>query len=187
MASIWSFGLGMLAFVTFQATATILRAVISNKSKDLNSKLTTVDADIAALIDPKVYQYIAAYKANNNIVAAKQATGMDGPTCRSILLQFMAQIEMAGGNLDIATFKQYANSARMLLNSEEINAVYNALDKLNMSPKSDDDLKNCLDAIKGFTFGGRQGGTDHLPLWIHRHHGQQNVNVASHQEACSVQ
>jgi hypothetical protein len=66
----------------------------------------------------------------------------------------MAQIEMAGGKLDIPTFKQYANSARMLFNSEEIQAVYNALDKLNMSPGSEDDLNNCINAIKGFTFGG---------------------------------
>ncbi|CAF9926582.1 MAG: hypothetical protein GOMPHAMPRED_004178 [Gomphillus americanus] len=154
VASIWSFGLGMLAFAALQATATILRATISSNSKDLNNKLTTVDTDIAALIDPKVFQYIAAYKANNNIVAAKQATGMNGQTCRSILLQFMAQIEMAGGKLDVATFKQYANSARMLFNSEEIKAVYDALDKLNMSSKSDTDLKNCIDSIKGFTFDG---------------------------------
>lgn len=151
VASVWSFGLGMLAFAALETLATIKRATISSKSKDLNTKLTTVDTDIATLIDPKVYQYIAAYKANNDIVAAKQATGMDGQTCRSILLQFMAQIEMAGGKLDVATFKQYANSARMLFNSKKIKAVYDALDTLNMSPKSDDDLKNCMDSIKGFT------------------------------------
>ena len=144
----------MLAFAALEASATILRAIISSKSKDLNNKLTAVDIDIAALIDPKVVQYIAAYKANNNIVAAKQAKGMDGQTCRSILLQFMGQIEMADGKLDVDTFKQYANSARMLFNSEEIKAVYNALDKLNMSPKSDDDLKNCIDSIKSFKFDG---------------------------------
>jgi hypothetical protein len=154
VASIWSFGLGMLAFAALETTATLLRATISSQSKDLNHKLTTVDSDIASLIDPKVFQYIAAFKANNNIMASKQATGMDGQTCRSILLQFMAQIEMAGGNLDVATFKQYANSARMLFKSEEIKAVYDALDKLNMNQKSDDNLKDCIDAIKGFTFGG---------------------------------
>ena len=159
VASIWSFGLGMAAFATLEFTALILRAVSSSQSKDLNNKLTTVDTDIATLIGPKVYKYIDTYKANNNIVAAKQATGMNGQTCRSILLQFMAQIEMAGGTLDVATFKKYANSARMLFNSEEIKAVYNALDKLNMSPKSHDDLKNCYDSIKGFKFGGSMAFT----------------------------
>lgn len=128
IASIWSFGFGMLAFAALEASAVILRATISKHSKDLNTKLTTVDTDIAALINPKVSDYIAAYKANNNIVAAQQAKGMNGQTCRSILLQFMAQIEMAGGKLDVATFKKYANSARMLFNSEEIKAVYDALD-----------------------------------------------------------
>jgi hypothetical protein len=78
VAFIWSFGLDMLAFFAFEATATILRAKISSQSKDLNNKVTTVDDDIAALINPKVVQYIAAYKANNSILAAKQAKGMDG-------------------------------------------------------------------------------------------------------------
>ncbi|RUP52014.1 hypothetical protein BC936DRAFT_143527 [Jimgerdemannia flammicorona] len=154
VAAIWSFGLGMVAFAAFEASALLLRANISSKSKDLNNKLTTVDTDIAGLIDSRVYQYIAAYKANNSIVAAKQAKGMDGQTCRSILLQFMAQIELAEGKLDVATFKKYANSARVLFDSDEIKAVYDALDKLNLSAKSDDDLKNCIDSIKGFTFGG---------------------------------
>ncbi|KAL8792557.1 MAG: hypothetical protein Q9195_004856 [Heterodermia aff. obscurata] len=154
VASIWSFGLGMCAFVALEASAVILRAKISSQSKQLNEKLTTVDADIAALIDPKVFQYITTYKANNNIIVAKQAKGMDAQTCRSILLQFMAHIELAGDKLDVATFKQYANSARLLFNSDEVKAIYNALDKLNLSKKSDDDLKNCLSSIKGFVWGG---------------------------------
>ncbi|KAL2064540.1 hypothetical protein VTL71DRAFT_3677 [Oculimacula yallundae] len=154
VASIWTFGFGMLAFVSLEATAIILRATISSKSKELNNKLGTVDNDIAALIDPNVFKYITAYKENNRIVAAKQAKGMNGQTCRSILLQFMAHIEMGGAKLDVATFKQYANSARKLYNSQEINAVYDALDSLNMSSKSDKDLKDFIDSIKGFTFGG---------------------------------
>lgn len=154
VATIWTFGFGMAAFVPLEASAMTMRAVISGKQKDLNKKLTTVDTDIAALIGPQVSNYVAAYKANNNIVAAKQPKGMDGPTCRAILMQFMAKIEVAGGKLDVATFKQYANSARILFESKEINAVYDALDKFNIGPKSDEDLKKCLDAIKGFTFGG---------------------------------
>ncbi|CAJ0555367.1 Ff.00g054320.m01.CDS01 [Fusarium sp. VM40] len=152
VGAIWSFGIGMAAFAVLETTAMILKGVISSKSKDLNEKLKTVDTDIAKLIDPKVNQYISAYKANNTIVAAKQAKGMDGQTCRAILLQFMAQIEVAGGKLDVATFKQYANSARRLFDSEEIKAVYDALDDLNMSVKSDDDLQKFVDSIKGFTF-----------------------------------
>ncbi|KAJ0159096.1 hypothetical protein CTA2_10326 [Colletotrichum tanaceti] len=154
VASIWSFGFGMLAFAALEASVLITKAVISKHSKDLNQKLTTVDADIAAIVGPKVYQYITSYKANNNIVAAKQATGMSGQTCRSYLLQFMAQIEMAGDKLDVATFKKYANSASVLFNSDEIKEVYKALDTLNLSQQSDEDLKKCLNSIKGFEFGG---------------------------------
>ncbi|CAK7236264.1 hypothetical protein SBRCBS47491_009580 [Sporothrix bragantina] len=154
VAAIWSFGLGMAAFATLEVTATIMQAVISSKSKDLNEKLKTVDTDIASQINPSVSKYVAAYKKNNDIVAAKQAKGMDGQTCRSILLQFMAQIESTGGTLDVPTFKKYANSARKLYESQEINDVYDALDKLNMSAKSDEDVKKCIDSLKGFTFGG---------------------------------
>lgn len=154
VAAIWSFGLGMAAFATLEVTNAIMHKVISNKSKELNEKLKTVDTDIAAQIDPNVFKYVAAYKKNNDIVAAKQARGMDGQTCRSVLLQFMAQIESTGGTLDVATFKKYANSARILYESKEINDVYDALDKLNLSAKSDEDVKNCIDSLKGFTFGG---------------------------------
>ncbi|KAL1889485.1 hypothetical protein Sste5346_008863 [Sporothrix stenoceras] len=154
VAAIWSFGLGMAAFLALETTNAIMHKVISCKSTELNGKLKTVDTDIAAQIDSKVSKYVTAYKKNNDIVAAKQAKGMDGQTCRSILLQFMAQIESTGGTLDVATFKQYANSARRLYESQEINAVYDALDKLNMSAKLDDDVKNCIDSLKGFTFGG---------------------------------
>ncbi|KAF5710539.1 hypothetical protein FMUND_9464 [Fusarium mundagurra] len=60
---------------------------------------------------------------------------------------------MAGGRLDIATFRQYANSARKLFKGKEIEAACDALDDLNRSPKSDDNVKSCIGAIKGFTFG----------------------------------
>ncbi|KAL2881649.1 hypothetical protein SGCOL_002795 [Colletotrichum sp. CLE4] len=148
VASIWSFGLGMVAFAAFEAAAVIMKVDISRKSTNLNKKMTTVDDDIATLVGPTVSRYITAYKANNKIVAAQQATGMTGQTCRSILLQFMAQIEMSGGKLDVATFKQYANSARKLFDSKEITDVYDALDNLNMSSK------NTSIPSKGFTFGG---------------------------------
>lgn len=154
VAAIWSFGLGMAAFVTLEVTNAIMHGVISSKSKELNDKLKTVDTDIAALIDANVSKYVTSYKANNNIVAAKAAKGMDGQTCRSILLQFMAQIEAKGSKLDVATFKTYANSARTLYESKEINDVYDALDKLNMSAKSEDDITKCIDSIKGFEYGG---------------------------------
>ncbi|KAK6206274.1 hypothetical protein QIS74_13693 [Colletotrichum tabaci] len=155
VAAIWTFGLGMAAFAVLQTSALITRGQISNKSKALNEKMTTVDTDVATLInDPNISGYIAAYKANNSIVAAKAAKGMDGQTCRSILLQFMAQIEASGHKLDAQIFKQYANSARMLYNSKEINDVYDALDKLNMSGKSDEDVKKFMNTIKGFHIPG---------------------------------
>ncbi|KAF8307320.1 hypothetical protein DL93DRAFT_2088042 [Clavulina sp. PMI_390] len=154
VGAIWNFGFGMVVFTIAEGTAAGLQVHISSKAHELNKKLMTADADIAAGINPKVSQYVSAFKANNSMVADKRPRGMDAPTCRSILLQFMAHIELAGAKLDVATFKQYAESARTLFNSKEIEAVYNALDKLNLSAKSDDDLKKCKDSIKGFSFGG---------------------------------
>jgi hypothetical protein len=155
VASIWTFGMGMAAFALLETTAMGLRYKISSDSKELNNKLGTVDIDIAALVGTQVQNYIDAFKKNNAIIAAKAAKGMDGQTCRSILLQFMAHIELEGATLNAATFRQYANSARLFLESKEINDVYNALDKLNLGGKSDEDLKKYADFIKGFTWGGK--------------------------------
>ncbi|KAJ3941502.1 uncharacterized protein N0V96_008213 [Colletotrichum fioriniae] len=154
LASIYSFGLGMLLFIPLQASVVLDRADISSKSAALNSKLNSVDTDIATLIGPTVSQYITAYKANNDMIKSMAAEGMDGQTCRSILLQFMAQIELGGGTLDVPTFKQYADSARKLYNSQQISAVYDALDQLNLSQKSDNDVTTFVNSIKGFTFDG---------------------------------
>jgi len=154
VAAIWSFGLGMAAFAALQAAEIIQQKVISSKSTDLNNKMASVDADISAQINSQVSDYIAKYKQNNNLIASKAPVGLDTRTCRGLLLQFLAQVQR-NTTLDVGTFKQYAESARRLYNSDEINAVYDALDTLNLSQKTDADVKKFMDFLAGFTFPGK--------------------------------
>ncbi len=149
VASIWSFGLGMAVFVSLEATAQIESAIISSKSEELNKKLTTVDTDISSQINSNVNDYITKYKSNNNLIVSKAPVGLDNQRCRSILMQSMAQMQRVSKTLDAKTFRQYAESARILYNSDEINKVYDALDKLNFSAKSQDDVQACMNVIVG--------------------------------------
>lgn len=156
VASIWSFGLGMAAFVALETAKAIDEKVISNKSTELNNKLKTVDTDISAKINDKVYLYTIQYKANNDLIASNAPKGLDTRTCRSLLMQFMAQVQKANGKLDATGFKKYAESARTLYNSTEINNVYNALDALNFSAKSDADIQKFLGYLKGLNYPATQ-------------------------------
>lgn len=150
VASIWSFGFGMAAYVALEVTEQIEKAVISSKSNKLNNKLETADDDISSQISPDVHNYITAYKKNNNLIISKAPKGLDTQTCRANLMQFMAQVQRKSGKLDAVTFRQYAESARIVYQSDEINSVYDALDELNLSAKSDADIKKFMGVIKGF-------------------------------------
>lgn len=150
VASIWSFGLGMAAFMFLEANVLITQNFISKKSEELNKKLTTVDEDIAAQINPKVSEYISAYKSNNSLIASKANKGFNTQECRGILIQFMAEIQKNGGVLDANTFRKYAASARKAYNSKEIDDVYDALDKLNFSNQTKGDIQECMNALAGF-------------------------------------
>ncbi|KAI1324720.1 hypothetical protein F5Y16DRAFT_380191 [Xylariaceae sp. FL0255] len=152
VASIWSFGLGMAAFAALEAAKAIDEKLISSKSTELNNKLTTVDVDISAQITPNVDLYVVQYKANNNLIAAKAPKGLDTRTCRSLLMQFLAQVQRNNGKLDADGVRQWASSARKLYNSDEINDVYDALDALNLSKKSDADIQQFFDFLKGVEY-----------------------------------
>lgn len=154
VAAIWSFGLGMAAFAALQAAEIIQQKVISSKSTELNNKLTSADADISAQINPQVSDYVAKYKQNNDLIVSKAPVGLDTRTCRGLLLQFLAEVQR-NATLDVGTFRQYAESARRLYNSDEINAVYDALDTLNLSKKTDADVKKFMDFLAGFDFPGK--------------------------------
>jgi len=151
IASIWSFGLGMAAFAALEAAHIIEQKYISSKSKELNEKLTTVDTDISSQIDDNVKNYIAKYKQNNNLIVSKAPKGLDTETCRGLLMQFIAQVQRTT-TLDASNFKKYAESARILYNSQEILAVYDALDTLNLSNRTDADVKKFMDVLSGLNY-----------------------------------
>jgi hypothetical protein len=150
VASIWSFGLGMAAFAALEAAEIIDGKFISDKSNKLNNKLTTVDIDISKKINPNVDAYVAQYKLNNNLIASKAPAGLDTKTCRADLLQFMAQVQRRAGKLDAVTFRKYAESARIVYDSTVINQVYDALDELNLSGKTDADVQKFMNTLVGW-------------------------------------
>ncbi len=149
VAAIWSFGLGMAAFAALETAEQIDRDFISSKSNELNHKLATVDTDISSQINVNVNNYVIKYKENNNLIASKAPKGLDTRTCRSNLLQFMAEVERKSKTLDAATFRKYAESARIVYNSDEINKVYDALDTLNFSGKTDADVAKFMNVLVG--------------------------------------
>jgi hypothetical protein len=151
VAAIWTFGLGMAAFAALEAAEYIERGVISSKSSALTTKLSTADTDISAQISEPVKNYIAIYKSNNNLIASKAPTGLDQRTCRSLLLQFLAQVQRKT-TLTAANFKLYAGSARILYNSDEINRVYDALDTLNLSDRTDQDVSQFMNVLSGLDY-----------------------------------
>jgi PP-loop superfamily ATP-utilizing enzyme len=120
----------------------------------LNAKLATVDTDISAKINPSVNSYVTQYKDNNNLISTNMPKGLDTRTARALLMQFLAKVHMDTGALTVANVRKYAEVARILFNSDEIKDVYNALDQLSLSAKSEDDVQKLVDTITGFTFGG---------------------------------
>merc|ERR1712232_1546497 len=135
ISAIWSFGLSMAAFAALEASEEILKKEISSKQHELNKMLKTADADVAGKIDANVFTYVNTWKKNNNLIASKAVADMDTATCRSNLMQFMASVERHT-TLTAETFRQYAETARRLFNSSEINNVYDAHDKLEKAIKS---------------------------------------------------
>ena len=77
---------------------------------------------------------------------------------RANLMQFMAQVEKRfkdQGGLTVANFKALAASARLAFDSDEITKVYDALDELNLSNKSQEDVNKLMDTLKGIDLPGR--------------------------------
>ena len=74
-------------------------------------------------------------------------------------MQFMAQVEKRfkdKGGLTVANFKSLAASARLAFDSDEISKVYDALDELNLSNKSQEDVNKLMDTLKGIDIPGRE-------------------------------
>lgn len=166
ISAIWTFGFSMAAFASLAATRVIQERLISKYSGELNQRLASADTNISNAIGENVKKYILKYKENNHYINAKAPVGLDTRTCRSNLFQFMGAVQKKAKKLDAKTFRSYAESARILYNSEEINKVYNALDELNFSKKTAEDIKKCMEVIKGINIppGARYALDIILPL-----------------------
>jgi len=135
-AAVWSFGLGMAAFTAMEMGAMLATMVASIKSHKLHKKMERIDRDISKKIGHNVDNWVKLYKQNNSMIAAKKNSAIDGAHARAILLKFIATIVRKEGKDKITPdrFRTYANSCRLVLKDEtNINAVYDALDTINLS------------------------------------------------------
>ncbi len=143
IASIESMGMGMLAFLAASGAAYFENKKIAATSKALHEEMEHLDTNIAKKItNPDVLNYVEKYKANNSHIAAIAGKGLSQKECRSFLFQFIGEIEKHSKTSDISIekFRKFAASARRLHNSEEIEDVYNALDDLNLSDGTPEDI-----------------------------------------------
>jgi len=144
----------MAAFVALEVAEAAMQQDISSKRKELSDKMTTADTDIAAKINDSVLNYINAYKANNNLISADTAKGLDLQSSRSMLMQFCSQVTtffINNGGLTVDNFRSLAGSARLAYDEPQLIAVYNALDYLNLMDKSDANVQKFFDQLKAAT------------------------------------
>jgi len=154
LTAMYSFGLSMGAFAFFEANAAILYEVAATKAEKLNDKMATIDEDIAANISEDVTNWVTKFKENNVVLAAKSGSAVDGPHSRAILLKFITAIVHADGSIDNQKFKDYAESCSQLLaDTEKIDAIYQALDNININglDATDDDIADVLTKTSIFT------------------------------------
>ncbi|WP_210526624.1 hypothetical protein [Pantoea ananatis] len=183
VSSVFSLGLGMALFVALEAQSSVYRLFLKDETKDLMENLAVIDERISKGISPDVSLYIDLFKNNNRIISSKAPIGMDGSSCRSILFQFMAFVK-AKESLTAESFRRYAGLARKAFESDEINAIYDALDDLNLSKRTNSDIEEFekkISAPKLFSHGElsfiqlaaltaagyRRVRTDYRPLDIH--------------------
>ncbi len=147
LAAFWSFGTSLVILAVAEASVVADHLLVADKSKELNQKLEHADVKIAGQIDTKVKDYITRWKNNNKLIASKATTGLDTRHCRAILFQFMLHVECKEV-LTAASFKKFAGVVRRFYHSNEIQAVYDALDDLHLSDKSNNAVKAYWKAFK---------------------------------------
>lgn len=147
VVALFSFGLGMAAFVVTQAEALAVQYFTGEAATALHTAMTNADTDIAPNVSQKCAQYISAFKANNAIILEAAPVGLNDSKCRTILMQFLGQVQIMHQTVDLPSFRKYAESASLLYKSTQVQAVYDALNTLNLSDQTDDDVKTYYDTL----------------------------------------
>lgn len=158
--SMWTFGIGVAVFMADEVAATIDHAQVSKESAKLTAKMSTIDVDIGKKIGGTVSTYITKYFANNKLIkdmAKNSAAGMDTTQCRSILFQFMSNVEKKKKvAITVKTFKQGCRSSKLFFDSPEITKVYSILDNYVWSDQSVGVTGKALRDIKNLNWSGQE-------------------------------
>jgi len=148
VAAIWSFGLSMAAFVPLAATDVALGVLIKKAENDLNVALSNADKDIAAKIGGTVGHFIELFTGKSKTFFQTQgAIGTTIQDARAYVYNFFDYVSRNGG-LGVANVRKYVGVARLTKDDPHLADVRDALDKLQMSDKTKDDVASCVKAIQ---------------------------------------
>ena len=148
VAAIWSFGIGMAAYVALKVTDMALKACIKKKEVDLNKHLASADQDIADKMGGCCAKYIDLTKRNNSYIAASSPKGLMPHTARSYLYKFIDYVSRNGG-VGLANFRKYIEVARLTKDDANISKIYKILDDFPLSgDHGEEKIKEALKKMK---------------------------------------
>ncbi len=133
IARLLGFGLGMANLLHGEMEYTLSAWSISEEMEIFIKKLETIDFKIAEDMGETVKNYMVTYKRNNQTIAEKGSLRINTSECRVYLLQFMFEVYSKKGELDVATFRKWAHSARLVYDSKEVKDIKDALNNVSKS------------------------------------------------------
>ena len=153
-----SFGMSMGPFLALEGSALAFTAIAASEQGRLTDKMKSADADIADKIgqDSDVGKWIKLYKDNNdsNSNLRRLVDKKPNKEARKIIFECMAGIEARGQELTLDSFRDHADWCKYLQKNPRKYIVTDALNKLESSSRSSQDVEDCLKALQnyGFTF-----------------------------------
>jgi hypothetical protein len=135
---LFGFGLGMVNLIYAEMEYTLSAWSISEEMEIFLKKLETIDFKIAEDMGETVKNYMVTYKRNNETIAEKGSLRISTTECRVYLLQFMFEIYSKKGQFDVATFRKWAHSARLVYDSKEVKDIQDALNNVSKSKDPED-------------------------------------------------
>lgn len=148
VAAIWTFGLSMAAFAELAETELALNAAIKMKENNLYTKLSNADMDMASKIGQNMHDYIDLYTGKNKTFFQTQgARGTTVQDARAYVYSFFDYVATNGG-LGLVNIRKYIGVARLTLDDPHLIDIRDALDQLQLSDKSPEDIKTAINKIQ---------------------------------------
>ncbi|MCK6263791.1 hypothetical protein KP803_10960 [Vibrio sp. ZSDE26] len=141
IGSIFSFGIGVGAWVVAESVAIGTKLAASADEKDFQVSVGNIDSELNKTLPPMLGSFSEAAKNNNSYLAGLFPLS-SAELSRSIFYQFMGHITSTGEALNVASFRENAEVARHYYESDEIDKVYDILDSVKNPDELAEALKN---------------------------------------------